>query len=304
MNLLVFIFLFLTLPRVSAQTPSGVERLNFFPEAKRFVDLTTTYAHTNIDTPAASVQTKEVNSYVTRIKLTYGQRYKRNFFGATLPYEAATENAVTYGIPTRDRFYSQGFQEPEFFWLRRLKTQRGERGLVDMYLAASPRLGNREVTKEQSTKLNGRNTFTARISHGLWEDQWEFQSSIEWLHYGKGREENDFSESVYSLHSFNDYAFRFAVQYRFMPQTFGLAHIRAIYRGTQKVSDTLSTKRELQAGTGSEFLVGLKQIFLDQFALRGSYSIYRNDYFVKGAGTNLDGEQITQNFILSLTYAF
>lgn len=305
MKLFFTMLLFIHSLSSSAQTKTQLERINFFPKSDAFLRSSYTHQVHRINTPQTSLMTKEVNNHSNIFDLRYGHRFADRFFaGVSASFEEASENAVRYGIPLRRRFNSYGFKEPEVFALYRLVEQKGEKGLIDLFLSHSPKGGTRIVGFKNSSRINGRPVTKLGISHGLWEEEWEFKSEFQYQYFGEGLEKNGFTQNDYFLEVYQDLLFNFQAQYRLNPWLFVHATVGFVYHGTQDISDNRNDQREIQSGTGSFFKLGLTKPLSLWTMVAINYSQQRNDYFIKGTSLNLEGREKVQDFTLEMITAF
>lgn len=303
---MILLILVLFIPfQLFAQTKTQIERINFFPETDAFGRISYQYENLKIDTPQNTVQVKEVNNYKNILSSSYAHRFSRNLFlGLNISLEEASENAVFYGIPLKDRFSSVGLKEPELFMIYRLRRQEEGKGLVDLFLSYSPSMHEREIGNANAARWNGRSIFNAGLSHGMWEEEWEFRSSLEYIYYSEGEEENNFTDERYTLENYSDVIFNFRTQYRSSARFFIFGTIGVEYHTTQEINQPGGGEREIQAGTGSVFQLGIKRTLGDWSVIEMNYLIRRNDYFVKATANNLEGDSTQERFTLSLTTAF
>ena len=282
-----------------------LERINFFPNTDAY--LTTSYAHKqlHIETPQESLDTKSVTNLSNTLELTYAQKVaNKAFVGINLYLEEASENGVKYGVPIRRRFTSYGFKEPEIFATYRLKHQKVDKGLFDLHLAFSPSFGQREIGNDHANRLNGRNIAKLALSHGFWEEAWEFQTKLGLTYFDEGEEQNHFNDLIYDLRSQKDVKLKFTSQYRLTHWWFVYAGVGIVYYGSQVVVERGGMKREIKAGTGSEFALGVKHT-LDSWSLvEMNYGLTRYDYFVKADAANLEGDAVEHSIGLAYKRAF
>lgn len=300
------LILFLFSSFLHAQTSSELERLNFFPRVRSFAVLGYGYTTKVIEAPASAVESRKVNDRINNLNLSYAYSFwNRTFLGLTIGAEEARESGVQYGIATTRRYNSSGFKDPELFFLWRLQEQGKKRGIIDVKVNFLQGLGAREVCCSSSNRLEGGNVYSLELSHGKWEDEWEFKTSLGVSAYGKGEEHNDFTKKNYSLDSGQVARFMFQAQHRLKHQYFVYAGIGAEYSTERKIyeSGPEGEKREIQGGTGSIFRGGLKFSFSNKVLLSAGYELKRSDYFVK-SGTNFDGDLTLHRFQSSLSYGF
>jgi hypothetical protein len=303
--LFVFIILSICPAWGQQQLSKQLERLNFFPEASAYMDLGYEYQWLNIQTPQDSVLTKEVKNTFNILRVAYAQKFSENMFlGTRVFFEEASENGVNYGIPLRRRLNSAGFVEPEIFSTYRLRRQTPERGLVDFHASYSPKLGQREIGNQKATRLRGRSLLKAALSHGMWEDEWEFRTWLGLNYFGEGQERSKFSPSTFNLNSYLEGEFNFSTQYRLTPWLFIYGRIGIIYSGVETIKEENNDTREIKAGTGSWFELGLKKPINRWSLIELGYSIKRNEYFVKSLDANLEGERIQQQLQMNYKMAF
>lgn len=303
---LSWIILILILPvKLLAQTKTHIERINFFPKADAFAVFGYQYEKLNIDTPQSSVMAKEVNNYKNLLSFNYAHRFGRKIYLGLITFvEEASENVVFYGIPLKRRFNSIGPREPGLFMIYRLREQQPDKGLVDLFLSYSPKMQAREIGNKHEARWNGRAILHAGLSHGMWEDKWEFRSSLEYIYYGKGEEKNNFTDEDFVLESYNDLIFNFKTQYRINKWLFVFGTVGVEYHAPQDIDQKGGPEREIQAGTGSVFQVGLKKPISEWSVVELSYTIKRNDYFVKATANNLEGELRQERAALNFSMAF
>ncbi len=303
---LAWLILILFIPaKLLAQTKTQIERINFFPEADAFGVFTYQYEKLNIDTPQNSVMAKAVNNYKNLLGFTYGHRFGRKIFlGVNAFVEEASENVVFYGIPLKRRFTSIGPREPEVFMKYRLREQQTDKGLVDLYLSFSPTMSPREIGNKYAARWNGRNIFHAVLSHGMWEEEWEFRTLLEYVYYGEGEENNKTTDEKFILENYNDFLFNFKTQYRISQWLFVFGAVGIEYHGSQDIIQKGGSERQIQAGTGSVFELGIKKPLSEWSVVDLSYTLKRNDYFVKATANNLEGDLKQERATLSFSTAF
>lgn len=288
---------------VHAATQSGLERINFYPKVSAY--LTSAYSNQNlsITTPRNAVDDTEVTNNRNVFSLTYAYFLKKLFLGATVIYEAASESAANYGIPSSKNYSSQGFKEPAIFILTRLREQSGSTGNIDFYLSFTDSLGAREIGGSTSNRLHGRNTLTSIIGHGMLEDKWEFKNALQWTFFDEGDEHNKFQGKQFQLGSYNLIKYSFTGQYQINPWLFINASAEFEYRTVQKIRDETGTTREIQAGTGSIFSLGAKKPLSDWAVIEIKGELERHDYFILGE-SNFDGEVTQTTYTLSYVQGF
>jgi hypothetical protein len=306
MHALLFLFILLGVNLgARAATQTGVERINFFPATRNFATFTYRYELYSIEAPPSALQSREVQNLTNHFALSYARKvHEKAFLGVTGYYEQASENGVRYGLPVRERFTSRGMRDPELFTRVRLRSETEERGLIDLTARFAYRFGPREIGVDGANRLNGQHRMMLGLHHGKREDEWEFRTSLALEYFDEGEETNGFNERVYDLGSHRDVYFRFQVQYELREDLFVNGSVGFKYLGTQSINDRQGTNRHIQAGTGSIFGLGLKRTFGEAWALELNYTYSKNDYFVKGAGTNLEGVEVAQVFGLFIATAF
>jgi hypothetical protein len=289
---LSFLFLYFYSFSLAAQS-KGLERINFLPDTDAYAKIGYRYTLVHIETPKNTTMTKEVQNISNLLQGEYAHRFGRKYFaGLKFFYEEASENAVAYGVPFPRRFTSHG------------KKESPPSGLIDLFLAFSPKGGKREIDRDNSNRLNARNIFKLALSHGLLEEDWEFKTEIGLNYYGRGIEENAEENLDYTLESYREVFFDFSTQYRATEWFFVNAGVGVIYRGTQDVFDEKRARREIQAGTGSLFHLGAKKPLSEWSLVEFTYSLLRRDYFVKGVTNNLEGDESRQSLDINYTMAF
>lgn len=299
LSLIFFIFQV----KLYAQTSHELERINFYPNAKAFVKAEYTYQLLHINTPQESVSTKEVHDYKNIFALTYAYHFNLFFLGVKNFYESASENVVKYGIPITNQYQSQGFKEPEFFLLSRLRKGSNKTANIDLLLSYAKSFGGKEVGRSSANRLNGGDVLNVSLSHGLIDEDWEFRNSFQFTHHYAGEEHNTIMLKRYELGPYALFTYLFSGQYAFSSFSFINAGVGIDYRSVQRISDGQNDKRELQAGTGSVFNLGFKRSLSEWILIEFLYSFRRNSYFVKNQ-ENYDGLQTQHNFMLSLIQAF
>lgn len=299
-----FIIIFISL-KLHAQTKTEIERINFFPEADAFMAVNYQYNILKINTPQNTVGTKSVSNYKSLLAISYAHKFSRKMFiGLTGFLEEASENGILYGIPTKRRFSSFGPKEPEFFTIYRLRFQQKNKGLVDLFASFSPKKGTREIGSENADRWNGRYISRVGLSHGMWEEEWEFRSSIEYVYYGEGEEENKFSGGLFVLENYSDFIFNFKAQYRINKWLFAFGSVGVEYHTDQEINEPGGEERVILAGTGSVFQIGIKKPLGEWSSMDLSYVLKRNDYFVKGPANNLEGDLRSETLSLNYVTAF
>ncbi len=300
--LLTFLF---TISMLHARTQKGIERLNFFPDADAYLSLNYEHFDLDIETPQTSIQSKGVNNYSNRFSGTYGHRAGRKIFiGVHVGFEAASENGVVYGIPSRRRFKSSGVVEPALLGIYRLRSQKEKKGMIDLHFFASPSLGRREIGEETTTRFYGRDIYCLGLSHGFMEDRWEFQNLIEYRYFSRGNEDNKILRTSFNIESSWRIRYRFSMQYELSPDYEVLASIGLIYRSPEKIRSPDEDTREIRSGTASVLGIGLKRPLSEWSMLEGKYSLQREEYFVRSSNSNLDGTAMSQKFTLGYVLLF
>ncbi|WP_408095996.1 hypothetical protein ACJVC5_13215 [Peredibacter sp. HCB2-198] len=289
-----------------AQTKFQLERLNFFPTSKAYAIVSYQYELTDVDTPKQTTQTNEIKNYSNSGRLDYGHKLARDkILGIRATYTQTSENALRYGIPLRSRFNSRGMSEPEYYFIYRMRNQTEKNGNIDLVVTYLDNWGSREVGNNQAyQEYHGRNIISLGLKHGKKEEEWEFQTSLDFTYYDEGEEENAYTDKSYQLQSLRTYGLTFGSQYQASEWLYFHGSIGVIYRETETISDNEGDVREIQAGSGSVFSLGIKVPLSDWnlLHLHGNYS--RNEYFVKGTGFNLDGRMQTTLINLSFIQAF
>lgn len=304
MRVIIFCLLFIS-TKIMAQTNAELERINFFPRTNAYASLEYQYQIINIEAPKAAVNDKEVINFTNSLQFIYAHALRKNLFlGVKGSYERASENAVEYGIGVQERFNSSGPRDPEFFLVWRIKEQKDENGLVDFFFSFADEMGAREVGHEDANRLSGRNQLRLGLSHGFLEDRWEFKSEFEFHYLDNGKEHNKILSQSYDLRSSYDFKFKFYTQYRLQETLFAYGSIGVLYRDNQEIRSGGESYREIQSGTGSIFEVGLKKNLNHLSLIQFTSQIQRNEYFVKGTASNLDGVKITQTFALNIIRGF
>lgn len=301
-SILVSLFLFFHFS-LQAQTSYELERINFYPKVKAYSKIDYSYQTYFISTPNNTLKSSEVRNYKNIFNTTYAYKLDWLFLGATIFYEVASESAANYGIPSKNRFSSQGFKEPAFFLNTRLREQYGDQGNIDLYVSFSDTYGTREIGKSSANRLNGGNTLTVKINHGMHEGEWEFSNNLEYTFFDEGEEQNDFTKIKHDLGSYNVFNYLFLAQYQVNPWLFLNSGIGIEYRTVQEISDRLGEKREIQEGTGSLFRLGAKRPLSEWSLVEFRYELRRSSYFVNGR-TSFDGDSIQNSFFLSLIQGF
>ena len=301
-SLLVGLFLFFHF-NLQAQTSHELERINFYPKVKAYVKIDYSYQTHFISTPNNTLKSSEVRNYKNTFNTTYAYKLDWFFLGTTVYYEVASESAANYGIPSKKRYSSQGFKEPEFFLKTRLREQHNDKGNIDLYLSFSDSYGTREIGKSSANRLNGGNTLTARINHGMHENKWEFSNDLEYTFFDEGEEQNDFTKMMHDLGSYNIFNYLFLAQYQVNPWLFLNSGIGIEYRTVQEISERVGEKREIQEGTGSLFRLGVKRPLSEWSLVEFRYELRRSSYFVNGR-TSFDGDTSQNSFLLSFIQGF
>lgn len=303
MKILFALTTFLFISHLHAETQKGLERINFFPDVKAFARMDYQNQNLLITTPQNAVNDSEVRNNKNIFSGSYAHRLDNIFLGLKVSYEIVSESAANYGIPSVERQSSQGYSEPTFFLLSRLREQAGTTGNIDAYISYSDSWGAREAGGSTSNRLNGFNILTAAISHGLHEDEWEFRNALTYVFYDEGEEHNKFTNNNYQIGSFNFFRYSFTGQYEMNPWLFVNASAEFEYRTVQKISDKMGERREIQAGTGSIFRLGAKKPMNEWSVLEVSAELERYDYFVQG-DTNFDGKATQVTYTISYVYGF
>ena len=285
-----------------------LERINFFPRSKSF--FYSSYEHQSSDIDASrtssSTNSRSVQGNVNALSGSYAYNFfPKAFIGVNLTYEEASENGLKYGVSTTKKFHSRGFKEPEIFSIIRLREQKDGKGLIDLQVTYSDSFGAKEIGNNTSNRLNGKNIYGAILSHGLYETEWEFKTSLDFKYYDEGEESNGFSGMTYDSTSYMDSTFKFQTQYQLDFWCYLNAGIGFTYRGTQKINDRQGDKRELQGGTGSLFELGFKFPILKNMLGQITYQIYRDDYFVQSStNVNFDGNENNQNILVNIVQGY
>ena len=283
----------------------GVERINFFPDAESW--LIASYSHTRleIETPEATVKTKEVHNHYNLLTLAYAHRFSHKLFaGIKFGYEEASENVATYGLPLRRRFTSTGFVNPELFLNYRLRSQKKDRGNFDAHLAIVPTMGSRKISKTPMNRFSGRNSIRMHASHGFLEEQWEFQNLVGATLNSEGPEENEFSRFNFTLESSYIIDYAFTTQYAIQENLFLSGTIGIVYRLKEVLRQSTAGEREHRSGTGSLFRLGVKRKISDWSLIDFGYSLHRSEYFIEADTFNLNGDSTSHKFQLNYVVLF
>lgn len=288
----------------SSQTSKKLERINFFPEAKAYAQIGHQYQNLRIHTPEVAVQTSSVHNHYNAFKLSYAHRYHNVFLGLKGRFELSSENGVAYGVPSRRRFSSSGLSAPELFAIWRIRPQKKDKGLVDLTVSFSPDLGAKEIGGDNANRLEGRRVLQTNLSHGHWEEDWEFKSVFSWTYFGEGEEHNNLTDESHLLEPKHHLGLSFNVQYRLSSWNFIHTFIGVVYREEEDIDSSKGHEREIQSGTGTLFELGLKRPLSEWSLLRLNYQLFRSEYFVKSDEYNLEGKAVRQTITLDLLHAF
>lgn len=286
-----------------ARPDQGLERINFYPAVDAYAIGGYRYQHLDITTPKTSVDTNEVENYQNIFSLTYAYNFDWFFLGFKAAYEMATESAVISGVPSGEKFTSQGFKNTEYFLHTRFRKQKEDKGNIDGFFSFSDNISQKEVGESSSNRKSGRNIFQAVLSHGYIENEWEFKNSISWIFLDEGEEYNHFVQKEFDMRSYNMFTYKFTGQYAFNQWNYLNAFAGFRYRTVQKIANGASDKREIQAGTGSLFGFGYQKPLSSRSLVELIYELERYTYFVKGT-ENFDGEATQNSIELNLKKGF
>lgn len=298
--LLMVIFL---IPPSYAKSKHELERINFYPRVKAYIQAGYSYQLNIITTPREEIDDEIIRNYRNLFHLEYAWKFPWFFLGARIGYAVVSESAANYGIASKKRYESQDFTEPTIFAFSRLREQKDEKGNIDLGFAFSDNYGTKEVGESSSNRLEGRNIYHTSISHGYLEEDWEFKNSLLFQFYDEGTEANSFTDQAYNLGPYNIFTYLFTGQYTLKERVFSYASIGVEYRTSQKIKSG-DDKREIQQGTGSIFQVGIKRSFNDWAVAELGYEYKRSSYFVHGKSENFDGDASQHRFLVSFKYGF
>ena len=285
-----------------AQSEKGLHRINFFPDVKAYFSASYHNRNLLITTPENAVNDSEVRNNQNLFSATYAYRFDQIFLGIIGAYEIASESAANFGIPDTERKSSQGYREPSLFLLHRLRKQSGTTGNIDLRLSFTDSWGAREVGGSTSNRLNGHNILNAEISHGMLEDLWEFKNQLAYMFIDEGEEKNDFVDMSFETGSFNVFEYSFTGQYELNPWLYINAAAAFEYRTVRKIYGNMG-RREIQAGTGSVFKLGVKRPLGEWSVIAADAQLKRYDYFVQGE-TNFDGKATETTLGISYLQGF
>lgn len=288
-----------------AQTDAELERINFFPQTARYAVIDYQYQYYSIDTPANNVQVKGERNLSNLFALTFAQKFREKYFlGVNGYWETVSEKGLRYGLPSRKSNVSSGMREPEVFLRWRLRPQTEEIGLFDLVLNYAHSFGPRRIGDQESNRLNGQSRYEIALHHGKHEGEWEYRTSMRFIYFNEGLIENTFNDKTYDLLPNRHFIFNFQVQNQVMNNLFINGGIGFRYRGTQVIRGRDDIELDVQSGTGSIFSLGLKTYFTTKLLGDLRYTYSKNDYFVKGSPSNLEGQEKTQSLSFGLVYGF
>jgi hypothetical protein len=300
MNVMLFFFGFL----LCAPLGAAIHHINQMPETDYLTGFRLTYYESVVRAGNLRDATSESLNYGQGIQVGLAKQiWHQTFFAIRFDYGMDFESASRYGINTQERYRSQSFKEPSFYFVKRLREQSEDHGLWDLQVYLVKYWGAREVGKDNTNRYYGRNIVETKLSHGWLEDKWEFKTEFFFNYYDSGQERNLLSQTNYSLDPYADIGLHFYAQYEIHPRWFIAPGVGLIYRGTQQIRSGDST-RSIQAGTGSR--LNLKGLWLYQKNLILSLILEnsRADYFVSGTLENFDGKLNTYSSTFSLEYGF
>lgn len=290
---------------IHAQIDRELERINFFPTTPRYLIINYQYQYYSIDTPSNNTQVKGERDLSNLFALTFAHKLRERFFlGINGFWEAASEKGLRYGLPSRDRIVSQGARDPELFLRWRIRPQTEEIGLFDLVINYAHSLGPRRIGDHEANRLNGQSKYEVILHHGKHEGDWEYRTSLKYVYFNKGILENTVNNKTYDLHSNRHFLFNFQVQNQVMENLFVNGSIGFRYRGTQGIKGRNDVVLDVQSGTGSIFGLGMKSYLTNNLLGDLRYTYSKNDYFVKGSASNLEGQEKAQAIALGLIFGF
>lgn len=269
---------------------SQIERLNLFPAEKTIAQLELHHELDEItpDVPGEKSGTKQVRSSTLRARAEH-RFFARTFVGVSVGYGEGEEHSARYGDPQTREFESQGPTDPMLHTRTRLRDQSEEKGSIDLLVNATKSVGQAQVGTSKANRLSGQSRLDATLAHGYHEGPWEFRSAVHVHHRFDGDEKDLSTGRSYDRKSNLDFGFSFHTQYELAANWYLVPGIGILYRGGERLSYQGSDTRKLQAGTGSQFDLGLKHVVSQRQLLTLNLHHYRNEYFVRAEPTNFSG---------------
>lgn len=289
----------------SAPALGQVERLNLFPAQKTLAHLELHHELDEIesDVPGVKSGTRQKRSSTLRARAEH-RFFAHTFVGVSIGYAEGEEHSARYGDPRSREFESQGPVDPVLHTRTRLQTQEGDRGSIDLLVNATKSVGQSKIGTSRANRLSGQSGVEATLAHGYHEDRWEFRSAVRIHHRFDGDEKDLSMGRNYDRKSNLDFGFSFHTQYELAPTWFVVPGIGVLYRGGERLSFGGGETRTLQAGTGSQFDLGLKHLWSPNQLLTLTLHHYRNEYFVRTEPTNFSGEERLYGLDLTWTTVF
>lgn len=215
--------------------------------------------------------------------------FARTFVGVSLGYGEGEEHSARYGDSQTREFHSQGPTDPMLHTRSRLRDQGDDTGSIDLLVTALASVGESKIGTSGANRLTGQSRVDVTLAHGFHEGAWEFRSAVH-VHQRFAGDEKDLSTGEsYERTSNPDYGFSFHAQYEVAANWYVVPGIGILYRGGERLSRSASDTRKLQAGTGSQFDLGLKRVLSPRQLLTLNLHHYRNEYFVRAEPTNFSG---------------
>lgn len=269
---------------------SQIERLNLFPTEKTIAQLELHHELDAIepDLPGVSSGTKQVRSSTLRARAEH-RFFEHSFVGVSVGYGEGEEHSARYGDSKQREFNSQGPTDPMLHTRTRLRDQSEDQGSIDLLLNALKSVGQSNIGTSKANRLSGQSRIEVTLAHGYQEGAWEFRSAFHLNHRFDGDEKDLFTGRSYDRKSNPDFGFSFHTQYELTANWYVIPGIGILYRGGERLSFQGNDTRKLQAGTASQFDLGLKRVLSPRQLLTLNLHYYRNEYFVRAEPTNFSG---------------
>jgi hypothetical protein len=268
----------------------GLHKLNPFPKDNWVSRTYLKYEQTNINLQQAMEDQGEIKEYHHLFEQEIGYRLSdATFFSTSLQYGQSKLSSLRYGDSDKGSFYAQGFSEPTFkLFSRRRFAEKVKDKVIDLFVSFSPKLNERATGASGSNMAHGRNISRFEINHGIFDELWDFNFKLNYLHFGEGEEKDLNSKNIRKFNAYSELAAYFEAQHYLTEMYFVRAGMGLRYISDQHFSEA-GKNSDVQQGTGSSMYLGLVRKG-KVYTLISKIGRLRNDYFIKGSESNMEGD--------------
>lgn len=302
----VYIILtFAFLGSLHAKPLEGPSGLIYFPEKQHFIKSSIVYNDLKVSTNKEGnfgskiVETKRI------LEVEGGRKFGLNLLSVKLKYGNSSESSIKNSSNTNDSYTAVGFYAPTFSFTKRTKDFVKDGDYVYAYgIDFTPKIGKRIVGGTGSNNAQAGHELNFRLNKITKYDDWQFMLGAYYKYFAEGGQKDKSQDATIDSDAYAEYAVGLAFQNDLGCNVhiyggFGFLIIEDI-----KTKNSLdSSISEIQQGTGSIGRVGVKYL-QDNDMYQFEIKRRKNDYFIRNAGTNIEGDYTDVNFELSYLKEF